>query len=111
MVRDWLFLVLRFAITREAADRIAALTLAAELDALGTGQFWVPRFFLRTSAEVCAAITERRNPVRRSVLMTHAGRIDDVRLRRAFLDAVELGQQCPMPATQTRTKMAQRANV
>jgi hypothetical protein len=35
MVRDWLFLVLRYAVSREARDRRAVLDLAAKMDTLG----------------------------------------------------------------------------
>jgi hypothetical protein len=35
MVRDWLFLVLRYAVSREAQDRRTVLDLAAKMDTLG----------------------------------------------------------------------------
>lgn len=36
-VRDYLLLLLRFAVTREATDQVAALALAEQLDSLGSG--------------------------------------------------------------------------
>ena len=36
-VRDYLLLLLRFAVTREATDQVAALALAEQLDSLGIG--------------------------------------------------------------------------
>jgi hypothetical protein len=110
-VRDWLFLILRFAITRDARDRAAVLTLAAELDALGTRRCWVPRFFMRTGTEVCAAILGIDSPNRRSILLTHARRVDDPRLKRAFLAAVDLGKKSKMSDSAVGGKMSQRARL
>jgi hypothetical protein len=56
-IREWLLLLLRFAITRDPRDEAAAFVMADELDALGL--YWrpsAPGFFLRTSRDVCAAI-------------------------------------------------------
>jgi len=56
-VREWLLLLLRFAVTRELSDQSAALTSADELDSLGVRwRSTAPNFFLRTSHEVCEAI-------------------------------------------------------
>jgi hypothetical protein len=87
-VREWLLLLLRFAVTREPADQSAALAMADELDSLGLR--WRPagpRFFLATSCEVCSAILadgEGSSPV----LREHIARIEDPRLKRAFRAAV-----------------------
>src|SRR5262249_24550339 len=84
-LRDWLLLLLRFAITRELADRSAALAAADELDALGLR--WRPgdpSFFLRTSREVCGAILSAPVGTNNTVLRNHIARIDDPRLKRAF---------------------------
>ena len=55
--QEWLLLLLRYAVTRELSDRSAAFAMADELDSLG-GQWRpaAPRFFLKTSQEVCSAI-------------------------------------------------------
>lgn len=110
-VRDWLFLILRFAITRDAKDRAAVLTLAAEIDARGSRRCWVPRFFMRTGTGVCAAILGVDSPNRRSILLTHARRIDDPRLRRAFLAAVDFGKNSKMSVNAVGGKMSQRASL
>jgi hypothetical protein len=90
-VREWLLLLLRFAITRELEDQMAAYAMADEIDALGL--HWRPsgpRFFLRTSHEICAAIVEPATQRRTAILRRHALRIDDVRLREAFEAAVRV---------------------
>jgi hypothetical protein len=56
-LREWLLHLLRYAVTREPSDRTAALAVAAELDSLD--EQWrpaAPRFFLKTTEEVCSAI-------------------------------------------------------
>jgi fido (protein-threonine AMPylation protein) len=92
-IREWLLLLLRFAITRESADRLTALAAADELDA--SGGSWrpaAPRFFARTSNEVCDATAAADEAAGRAVLKKHLARIDDARLRRAFRAAIETGQ-------------------
>ena len=90
-IREWLLLLLRFAITREPSDQSAALAVADELDSLGMR--WrpaAPRFFLRTSGEVCEAILAVSDGNSDAILRNHVARIDDVRLRRTFSAAVGL---------------------
>jgi hypothetical protein len=87
-LREWLLLLLRFAVTRDPADRFAALAMAEELDSLGAR--WrpaAPRFFEKTSIDVCDAIAAGEDS-HSPVLRRHLGRIDDPRLRRAFAAAV-----------------------
>ena len=92
-IREWLLLILRFAITREPRDRLAASAMADELDAVGgCWRPMAPRFFVTTTAEVCDAILglgEQANVV----LRTHIARISDPRLRGAFTAAVDLQHQ------------------
>jgi hypothetical protein len=86
-VREWLLLLLRFAITQEPSDCAAAHAMADEIDALGMR--WrpaAPRFFGRTTGEVCDAIKGRDN----RILRRHLSRIDDRRLRQAFEAAIGL---------------------
>jgi hypothetical protein len=95
-IREWLLLLLRFALTHEAKDEAAALAMADEIDALGLR--WrpsAPNFFRRTSVEVCKAIASPAGRGRVTVLRKHLARIDDLRLRRAFQAAVELEQGAP----------------
>jgi hypothetical protein len=92
MVREWLLLLLRFAVTLEPSDRSATLAMGDELDSLGMR--WrpaAPRFFQRTSEEVCEAILMAGARHNNLVLRRHIARIGDPRLRRAFQAAVGLG--------------------
>src|ERR1700730_1980076 len=82
--REWLLLLLRFAVTREPSDRAAALAVADELDSLGMRRTQtVPSFFVRTSNEVCEAILAAggRHDVDDghdgAVLRRHVARFDD----------------------------------
>jgi hypothetical protein len=89
-IRNWLLALLRFAVTRESADRLAVLTAANELDVSAAKGPAAPRFFHRTSKEVCEAILAAGDEHSHAVLRRHVGRIDDPRLRRAFQAAVDL---------------------
>jgi hypothetical protein len=98
MLREWLLLLLRFAITREQSDQATALTMAEELDSLGAK--WkpaAPSFFARTSVDVSGAIVAVNDEQRDTVLQKHLARIDDPRLKQAFRSAVNL-----QPADQVR---------
>jgi hypothetical protein len=89
-LREWLLLILRFAVTRDSNDQAGVFGKADELDSLGLQ--WrpsAPSFFRRTSAEICHAITATDDPKRAAILKRHLARIDDLRLRRAFQAAVE----------------------
>ena len=93
-VREWLLLLLRFAITTDPKDLSATLALADEIDARGLE--WrpsAPSFFRRTSNEVCKAITALDDPKRSAILKRHLTRIDDPALKRAFRAAVKLDEQ------------------
>jgi hypothetical protein len=59
-LRAWHLAILRFAVTRDNADRLAVLRIAREIDGPdsrqdGSADF---EFFRRTSAELCAAILQ-----------------------------------------------------
>jgi hypothetical protein len=86
MVHEWLLLLLRFAVTRQPADRAAVCAMAEQLDSLGARRPLgaAPRFFRRTSEEVCRAIIASGDDRSNAVLRRHITRIDDLRLRRAF---------------------------
>jgi hypothetical protein len=77
-------------VTGESADRLAVLAAADELDASGARAPATPRFFNRTSKEVCEAILAPGDQHALDVLRRHAERIDDPRLRRAFEAALDL---------------------
>lgn len=91
MVQDWLFLVLRYAVSREARDLQAVLEFAGKMDTLGQernqGAF---RFFRRHSGQLCTAIAAPETPARRQMLTAHARRIGQPQLEQAFLRACRL---------------------
>lgn len=90
-IREWLLLLLRFAITRDPKDEAAVIAMADEMDALGLQ--WrpsAPSFFRRTSSEVCEMVIALDDPRRATILKRHIARIDDPRLRRAFQAAVDI---------------------
>ena len=98
-IREWLLLLLRFAITCDPKDQAAAFAVADEIDALG--HRWrpsAPSFFRRTSGEVCKMIIAFDDPRRAAILKRHIARIDDPRLRRAFQAAVDLERGSPPAA-------------
>jgi hypothetical protein len=91
-IREWLLLLLRFAVTWDPKDRAAVYAMADEIDSVGLR--WrpsAPSFFRRTSHELCDAIVDN-DPHRHAVLARHLARIDDPRLQRAFAAAVDLRQ-------------------
>jgi hypothetical protein len=97
-IREWLLLLLRFAITCDPKDQAAAFAVADELDALG--HQWrpsAPSFFRRTSSEVCKMIIALDDPRRITILKKHIARIDDPRLRRAFQVRSVLSENPPLP--------------
>ena len=98
-LRAWHLAVLRYAVTLDNADRLAALRIAGEIDRLdprrdGSADF---EFFRRTSAELCAAILQP-NEVSLAVLRRHLARIDDDRLKRVFAAAIAADQPPVVPA-------------
>jgi hypothetical protein len=90
-VREWLLLLLRFAITRDPKDQAAAYAMARDIDSFALQGQSTPSFFRRTSDEVCAAISASDDdPHRKVVLKQHLARIEDIRLRQTFQAAVDL---------------------
>src|SRR5262249_44071720 len=105
-VREWLLLLLRFAVTSDPKDQSAALALADEIDALGLQ--WrpsAPTFFRRTPSEVCEAITALDDPKRMAVLKRHLARIENPALRRAFQAAVNLEERSIGSAQEKRPSL------
>ncbi len=92
-IRAWLLALLRFAVTRDSDDRLAVLAAASEIDKLSAPQDrqCAFQFFHRTSAELCAAITDPRSSSA-AILHRHLERMTDARMRRAFAAALELDQ-------------------
>ena len=93
-VREWLLLLLRFAVTTDPKDLSATLALADEIDARGLQ--WrpsAPTFFRRTTTEVCNAITTVDDPNSAPILKRHLARIDNPVLKRAFRAAVNIDER------------------
>ena len=111
-IREWLLLLLRFAVTREATDQVAALAMADQLDSLGIG--WKrakPSFFVKTSIEVSNAILAVGDGENNTVLRRHLARIDDPRLRRAFQAAVGLQETSVLPKESAEGKRRKRPDL
>jgi hypothetical protein len=99
LVREWLLLLLRFAITRDPRDEVPALIMAREIDCLGRqlgGS--APTFFRRSSSEFCKAVIGADNPEREAILWRHLARIEDQRIKSALQAVIRSGG--PMPASQ-----------
>ena len=102
-IREWLLLLLRFAITRDPGDQAAVLSVATEIDSLGPQRKQsTPSFFRRTSSEVCEAIITNDDPRRATILAKHLARIEDLRLRRAFHAAIDLADASPQVSSETK---------
>jgi hypothetical protein len=93
ILRAWQLALLRFAVTRDNADRSAVMAIAGEIDRLGPQHDGKPdfSFFHRTSVEVCTAIA-RPNELTPMVLRQYLVRIDDDRLKRVFAATIAAGQ-------------------
>lgn len=90
-VREWLLLLLRFAITQDPKDADAATSAANVIDSLGLERgASAPTFFRRTNDDVCRAIVALDDPKREAVLKEHLKRIDDVRLKAAFRAVLDI---------------------
>src|SRR5262249_18532843 len=100
-IREWLLLLLRFAITCDPKDQAAAFAMADEIDALG--HQWRPSgpsFFCPPSGEGCEAILAPEDPRQITIIKKHIVRIDDPRLRLAFQAAVDLERGSRPAATE-----------
>src|ERR1700759_1277790 len=90
MLRAWHLAILRFAVTRDNADRLAVLAVAREIDGLGRSQ-QSPSFgfFRNTSSELSAAILDRDEAADKT-LRRYLGQIDEAPLGRAIGAALEI---------------------
>ncbi len=102
-IREWQFLLLRFAITGDAIDQAAAASVAQPLDAAVMQRAPSFTYFARTTSEICNAIAGPRDAHTRSILQRFAARIDDERLRAAFVACLELEDRPALPARSRAT--------
>lgn len=101
----WKLALLRFAVTRDEADRLNVAALAAELDRLG-GRRTADEtfhFFRRTSSQLCAAISGQPQNAA-DILDRFCRQIEEPRLRLAFAAAVGITHSDPAPSQAPRPK-------
>lgn len=102
-ITDWLLAVLRFAVTRNEADRVSLLVTANELDrpqlTAEVGSF---AFFRTTTIELCAAIIDKHDEQRVKILRRHFNHIGNLRLRAALEAATGLKEADHTPAASPR---------
>ena len=98
-LRAWHLAILRYAVTRDNADRLAVFRIAREIDSLESGQDGRADFdfFRRTSAELCSAILQP-NARASAILQQYLARIDDDRLKRALAAAIDSSEPAMSPA-------------
>lgn len=103
-ITNWLLTLLRFAVTRNNADRICVLEAAREIDRQSSGSDDASfSFFARTSAEICRAIVAHHDAGRQATLARHFNCIEDRRMRAALEAATECGSvewASPTPANE-----------
>jgi hypothetical protein len=109
-IREWQFLLLRFAITRDAIDRAAAASVAQPLDAAPIQAAPSFSYFMRTTSEICNAIARTRDADTRSTLQRFVARIDDERLRAAFVACLELEDRS-VPPPRSRAAWRERHDI
>jgi hypothetical protein len=103
-LRAWHLAILRYAVTRDNADRLAVFRIALEIDSLEPGKN-EPRqdnpadfdFFRRTSVELCTAIPQP-NARTSAILQQYLARIDDDRLKRALAAAIDASEPAVSPS-------------
>jgi hypothetical protein len=104
MLRAWHLAILRFAVTRDNADRLAVFAVAREIDGLGRRQETRHSFgfFRQASSNLSAAIL-KRDETADAALRQYLAQIDDVPLRRTLAAALEIE-----PANQAQEKRQSR---
>jgi hypothetical protein len=98
-LRAWHLAILRYAVTRDNADRLAVFRIAREIDGLEPRQDNPADFdfFRRTSVELCTAILQP-NARASANLQQYLARIDDDRLKRALAAAIDASEPAVLPA-------------
>ena len=93
----WQLGILRFAVTRDDADRMHVLALAGEIDRLGGDADRAFSFFRRTTAELCLAVTGHDTHAE-DVVRRFLAQIGNPRLKRAFAAAIAMDRTAPQTA-------------
>ena len=90
-IEEWLLAILRFAVTRDEADRAALMATAADMDR-PCGHFMQSdfSFFVRTSGDICDVVAGRERVVKITVLHRYLREIGNDRLRRALAAALDI---------------------
>jgi len=98
-LRAWHLAILRYAVTRDSADRLAVFRIVLEIDSLEPRQDDRADFdfFRRTSVELCTAILQP-NAGASANLQQYLARIDDDRLKRALAAAIDASEPAVLPA-------------
>jgi hypothetical protein len=111
LLDDWLLAIIRFAATEDVHDQQAIFALAGQLDSgLRQDHRAAPTFFVRTSKNLLCAILKPTDPQSITLLKQHSGRIDNIRLRRAFNAAVGLEEE-PIALRRTHKGVRSRDNL
>jgi hypothetical protein len=108
-IQQWLFAVLRFAVTLERDDRLAVLAVAAEMDrgdSVTAGSGFT--FFARTSTRVCDAIIAKNSREAIATLRVLLRKIEHPALRRAFEAVLEIR---PLPSKDHHSLIRDRQNL
>jgi hypothetical protein len=91
LLRAWHLAILRFALTRDNADRLSVRAIANEIDKLGR-QHQAREgfsFFRKTSTELCVAIL-RRQEDDAVILNRYLTQVDDAGLQRSLAAALDI---------------------
>jgi hypothetical protein len=108
-VRQWLFALLRFALTLEPTDRALVIDLAAAMDGFSApGVHAGFTFFVRTSIQICNAIGAKDHAQSTATLRGFLRNIDDLPLRRSFEAALAIK---PPPPNRLSVSYANRQNL
>jgi hypothetical protein len=92
MLRSWHLAMLRFAVTRDNADRLGVLAVAKDIDGLGRQEDNAHfGFFHRASVELCEFILNP-NKTTETMLQQYLTQIDDPRLRSALAAAIGMNK-------------------
>jgi hypothetical protein len=97
-LRAWHLAILRYAVTRDNADRLAVFRIALEIDSLEPGQDGPADFdyFRRTSTELCSAILQPDTGTS-PIFQQYLARIEDQRLKRALAAAIDTSEPAASP--------------